>query len=256
MSGRWELSPLEFIALWTGRGEWLPEPFQHRTEPGLTALAARRERAVAAAELRERWGGLVDTVLDAVTRPDIRVVVHGAGTAAGGDVLALATRTADQGYLIVQQPSGSAERAGGFTVTEQDVLELGAAVAAVLPECPAGGGPGGTLVDPAAEADLDHGYHRSSVRDVIDTSPGRDTDFAAAAADLAGTITVQQGVSRFGPRGISTVHLHWRDLTGDGRYVVVPGNPATVVPADRGRLTSLVDAQIAEIVRAIRDDRA
>ncbi|WP_067646772.1 ESX secretion-associated protein EspG [Nocardia harenae] len=256
MSRSWELSPLEFIALWAGRGEWLPEPFHHRTEPGVTAVAARRERAVAAAELRERWGGLFDDVLDAVTRPDIRVVVHGVAPADGTGVFALATRTADQGYLIVQQPSGCAERAGGFTVTEQDVLELGDAVAAALPECPAGSRPGFTVTDPAADADLDHGYHRSTVRDVIDTRPSKDADFGTAAADLAGTITVQQGVSRFGPRGINTVYLHWRDLTDDGRYVVVPGNPATVIPAGRSRLTSLVNAQIAEIVRAIKDDRA
>ncbi|MFC8042688.1 ESX secretion-associated protein EspG [Nocardia sp. NPDC057353] len=256
MTRSWELSPLEFTALWTERAEWLPEPFEHRTEPGATAVEAREWRAAAVARLRERWGGELDDVLAAVARPDIRVMVLGVGIADATRIRVLATRTADQGYLIVQRPGASADEAGGFTVTEQDVLELGGAVAGALPERAAGSRSGLTLAAPAADEHLDHGYHRSVVRDVIDTSPTGDTDFGRAAADLAGTVTVQQGTSRFGPRGISTVYLHWRDLTDDGRYVVVPGNPPTVVPAGPDRLTSLLNAQIAEIVSAIRDDRA
>ena len=42
-----------------------------------------------------------------------------------------------------------------------------------------------------------------------------------------------------------------RDLEGDGRYAITVGNP----PVDQKRLAALINAEIAEVVRAIKDER-
>lgn len=260
MSRSWEFTPVEFAGVWAARGESMPEPFFHVPAAGLTWEESRRRKAAAAAEVRARWDGAVDDVFDAVTRPDIRLVVRGMSGRDESDarsrIRLLATRTGDRGFLITQRPGGTAASAAGFTVAEQDVLALGDVVTAALPDREAGRKPG--FVYAAAEPDdLDHGYRTSLVRDTTaDPVTGRTAEFERAELDLVGSITVQQGSSRFGPRGISTVHLYWRDITDDGRYVLVPGVPMTVVPADRAKMTGLVNARIAEIVRAIKDDRA
>ncbi|UGT59999.1 ESX secretion-associated protein EspG [Nocardia asteroides] len=261
MTRGWELSPVEFTGLWAARRESVPEPFFHLPEPGSTWGAGRRRRAEAVAEVRARLGGVIDDVLDAVTRPDIRLVVSGMSGTDPAEPAArlrmLATRTGDRGFLITQLPGRSGSEAAGYTITEQDVLELGAVVTAALPDREAGRKPGFVYSAPVDRGDHDYDDRRSLVRDTAaDPAAGRSAEFERARLDQVGSITVQQGSSRFGPRGISTVHLYWRDLTDDGRYAVVPGRPMTVVPADRPRMTGLVDAGIAEIVRAIRDDRA
>ncbi|MFC8527921.1 hypothetical protein [Nocardia sp. NPDC057227] len=258
MTRAWELSPVEFTGLWAARRESLPEPFFHLPEPGATWAEGRRRRTAAVADVRARFGNEVDGVLDAVTRPDIRLVVRGMSGTDTADaesrIRLLATRTGDRGFLITQRPGPTASAASGYTITEQNVLALGAVVTAALPEREAGRKPGFEYPAPAGGG---HDYRQSLVRDTAaDPVTGRADEFERASLDLVGSITVQQGSSRFGPRGINTVHLYWRDLADDGRYVLVPGDPMTVVPADRARMTGLVDAGIAEIVRAIRDDRA
>ncbi|MFB8280879.1 ESX secretion-associated protein EspG [Nocardia colli] len=260
MNRTWDFTDLEFAAAWDAtQSDLVPEPFVY-TSSTKYYDDAREAMRTAWGDVRSRWGREVDDVLAAIAVPDIRLTVRGLD---GQDVRnpkkivrMLAARKGDYAYLIKQKPGRTYWHAGGFTLTEHEVLSLGDTVAAALPKVDAGKQSDFVLVEPRADDELDYSYGRSKIQDFDDGVDTRTQAFNRATSDLDGTIVVQQGYSRFGPRGITSVDIGWRDLADDGRYVVVPGHPTTVVAADTKRLGALINTQIAEVVRAIKDDRA
>ncbi len=238
--------------------ESLPEPLSYRGAAQSYADSIRVKHEAWHA-LRRRSGPELELLTQALTRPDIRVIARGIDGREPENpkrsLRVLAVRKGDDAFVVRQVPGETMSDSAGFAVTRHDALALGDAVASLFPVADPGRRRDFELVDTTAP-DVDFSFGRSLVHDTGD-------DFAAAGAgfldepdDLAGTIEIEQGWSRFGPRGIVRLYLVWRDVVDDGRYVIVPGSPARVVPADRKRLVSLVNAQIAEVVRAIRDDRA
>lgn len=260
MSRTWDFTDLEFAAAWDAtQADLVPEPlvytsgFQYYDD-------AREAMRDAWTGLRSRWGRELEDILAVFAVPDIRLLVRGLDGRdprnAKGVVRMLAARKGDYAYLITQKPGRSFWHAEGFTLTEHEVLSLGDTVAAALPKVDAGKQADFTLVEPQSADELDYSYGRSKIQDFDDAVDSRSEKFNKTPATLDGTIVVQQGYSRFGPRGITNVHLRWRDLVDDGRYVIVPGHPTTVLAADTKRLGALINTQIAEVVRAIKDDRA
>ncbi|MGV9972228.1 ESX secretion-associated protein EspG [Nocardia beijingensis] len=256
MNDTWEFSGLEFTAAWHAAKESLPDPFFYLS--GTTYYDdARRQKDEAWQRIRTRWGRALEELMDVLMVPDIRLVIRGIdGRDARnpqGSIRILAGRKGDRAFLVTQKP-GAERPTGGFTVAEHDALALGHAVAAALPKVDAGRGRAFDLLAPDGDG-LDHSYGRSLVHDVEDRAASRSESFDRAQATTVGTIVVEQGHSRFGPRGIARAHLAWRDLVDDGRYAIVPGNPPTVVAADVRRLAELINARIAEVVRTIKDER-
>ncbi|PXX66587.1 ESAT-6 protein secretion system EspG family protein [Nocardia tenerifensis] len=260
MNRTWDFTDLEFAAAWDAtQADLVPEPFVYTSETKYYD-DAREAMRQAWGDVLSRWGAEVTEILAAVAMPDIRLIIRGLD---GQDPLnpkkivrMLATRKGDYAYLITQKPGRTFWHAGGFTISEHEVLSLGDTVAAALPKAEAGRQSDFVLVQPRAEEEFDYSYGRSRIQDFDDGVDRRSAEFNNATVDLDGTITVQQGYSRFGPRGITNMYLRWCDLVDDGRYVVVPGQPTTVVAADTRRLGALINTQIAEVVRAIKDDRA
>lgn len=260
MTPTWEFTGDEFEALWTGlEAEYMPEPFIHTSEPADAEEAefARRQTWI---EIKQRYGHQLDELLDVLTQPDLRVIVRGYGGGArltdpAWSVRMLAVRKGEVGYLVKQRPGRTLYHADGFEITRHGALTLGDVIADQLPAAPAGRGQEIRLDEPTDE-ELDHSYGRSLVQHYDDDAAVQTLTFQRAALDRDGFIDIEQGWSRFGPRGVVRLRLGWRDLTDDGRYVLVPGSPRVAVGADRRRLVSLVNGQIAEVVRAIRDDRA
>lgn len=260
MTPTWEFSGDEFDALWSGvDAEYMPEPFIHTSEPR-SADAAEVALKQDWMTIKRRWGHELDEIIDVLTHPDIRVIVRGYG---GGERLTdpafsvrmLAVRKGEVGYLVRQRPGRTLYHADGFVITRHDALTLGDVVADQMPQAEAGRGQEIRLDEPASDQ-LDHSYGRSLVQHYDDDAAVRTLTFQQAPLDRDGFIDIEQGWSRFGPRGVVRLRLGWRDLTDDGRYVVVPGTPRVAVGADRKRVVSLINTQIAEVVRAIRDDRA
>ncbi|MET9027637.1 ESX secretion-associated protein EspG [Nocardia sp. NPDC004168] len=256
MNDTWEFSGLEFAAAWHAAKESLPDPFFYLS--GTTYYDdARRQKAEAWQRIQARWGRALEELMDVLTVPDIRLVIRGIdGRDARnpkGAIRMLAGRKGDRAFLVTQKP-GTERRTEGFTVAEHDVLSLGHSVAEALPKVDAGRGSAFDLIEPGGDG-LDYSYGRSLVNDVEDRTAGRSESFDRAPAATVGTIVVEQGHSRFGPRGITRAHLAWRDLVDDGRYAIVPGSPPTVLAADVRRLTELINARIAEVVQAIKDER-
>ncbi|MGW6423878.1 ESX secretion-associated protein EspG [Nocardia sp. NPDC055053] len=254
-----EFTPVEFAAMWSELKEaGLPDPLTYRgvVQDYDESLRIKRE---AWQELRRRSGTELDLLIEALTKPDIRLIARGID---GRDpanpkrsLRVLAVRKGEDAFVVVQRPGETMSDSAGFTVTRHEALSLGDAVATVFPTAEAGRRRDFELID-AADADIDFSYGRSLVHEDSDDSATRGADFLREPDDLAGTIEIEQGWSRFGPRGVLRLYLVWRDVVDDGRYVIVPGSPARAVPADRRRLVSLINSQIAEVVRAIKDDRA
>ncbi|WP_280244835.1 ESX secretion-associated protein EspG [Nocardia abscessus] len=258
MSDTWEFSGLEFAAAWNAVKETLPEPFVYLS--GTTYYDdACRQKYEAWQRIRARWGHELEELMAVLAVPDIRLVIRGIdgrdARNAKGSIRMLASRKGNRAFLVAQKP-GTEERTGGFTVVEHDVLTLGHSVAAALPTVDAGQRSAFDLIEHAGKGDgLDYSYGRSLVNDVEDRAASRSESFDRAPAATVGTIVVEQGHSRFGPRGITRSHLGWRDLVDDGRYVIVPGKPPTVVAADVRRLAELINARIVEVVQSIKDER-
>ncbi|WP_280425426.1 ESX secretion-associated protein EspG [Nocardia carnea] len=260
MSRTWTFTDVEFVAAWEATKEgYLPEPFVYTSEPG-RHHDHRRKVIEAAERVRSLFGPELAEIMTGVAAPDIRVVVRGFDGQdfqnAERSVRLLGTRKGDNAYLVIQEPGRTLWHAAGFTMSEHEAVGLADAVVAELPEVQPGRRADFVLPSGPAGNGLERPVKRSSVlhRDDDPTAFGR--SFGDAPADLAGTITVVQGFSRFGPRGIRRLGLRWRDITGDGRYLIVPGNPSTVLSVDRKRMVGVINRQIAEVVRTIKEERA
>lgn len=254
-----EFTPVEFAAMYDElKEESLPEPLSYRGAAQTYAESVRVKHEAWQA-LRRRSNGELEVLTEALTRPDIRVIARGIDGREPENpkrsLRVLAVRKGDNAFVVRQKPGATMSDSAGFTVTRHDALALGDVVASLFPEAAAGGLREFELTDTTAQ-DVDFSLRRSLVHDTGDDGAAESARFLGEPDDLAGTIEIEQGWSRFGPRGVRRLYLVWRDVVGDGRYVIVPGSPARVVPADRRRLVSLINTQIAEIVRAIKDDRA
>lgn len=259
MSRTWTFTDIEFVAAWESTKEgYLPEPFVFTSEPG-RHHDHRRARIEAAERVRSRCGPELAEILATMAQPDIRIVVRGFDghdlQNAERSIRILAARKGDNAHMVIQKPGRTLWHAEGFTMTEHGVIGLADAVVGALPEVGAGRHPDFTLTGGAGGDRMDRPRAGPTVLHRDDEPAVIGESFGAAPADLTGTITVAQGYSRLGPRGIRRRSLGWRDITGDGRYLIVSGNPATVLAVDRKRMVGVLNRQIADVVRAIKDER-
>jgi hypothetical protein len=255
------LNDLEFLVMWEETGhDTLPLPLSFATDV--------RDRILfdqAKFEIRERLAAArdeyVDHVLQALAHPDIHIAVHAHDGAdpflSEGSIRIYAARRGDQGYVVRQLPGKTIWHSSGFIVTQCDAIELAAAVVRELPEQPAGRHSNISLDEDnsESEADPDAFAMYDFVEDDGD-STGHLADYLfTAPAQRVGQIDISQGSSRFGPRGITRRRLGWRDLLDDGRYTITGDPPAVAHGTDSARLINLINTEIAEIVRAIKDER-
>ncbi|WP_306356520.1 MULTISPECIES: ESX secretion-associated protein EspG [unclassified Nocardia] len=254
----WTLTDLELLVLWEDLGaEFLPWPlvFASRTEwwsEHLENLARTRDT------LRDR-DRAVDEVLRAVHAPDLRIAVFGQNGCdphdPHGSIRILGARCGDLAYLVTQLPGETVRHSSGFTIAEFYANELAERVVAALPDVGAGRGREIVLAGRDDSAEVDYGFGLSPAHETMDGSVvDRAADFMAAPASSVGTIDVVQGRSRFGPRGLARYRLEWRDLTDDGRYVIIDEYPRVAVAADRGRLTATLHNRMAEVMLVLEDE--
>ncbi|MEU7766889.1 ESX secretion-associated protein EspG [Nocardia sp. NPDC049190] len=244
MRRTWDLTDIEFAAAWAAAGEdQLPRPLLYTSRTELLE-DSERELRQAAAHVRVVHGAELDSVLAALGRPDIRVIVHGRSPGdpdnPKGQIRLHACRLRGTGYLVTQLPGETVWHSGGYTIDQIDALDLAAAVVASLPAV----GPGRHHDVVLPDGDVDHG-------DVIRARARR---FLALPAAMTGSVTVVQGHSVFGPRGISSRTVRWRDLADDGRYVVT-GKPPAATGTDARRMAAAINNAIAHVVTAIHEER-
>ncbi|MFI9504997.1 ESX secretion-associated protein EspG [Nocardia sp. NPDC052566] len=256
MNRTWTFTDLEFVVLWERmRQDFLPAPltFTSRT-PGYYDFL--REKADTRDRLRCTGDDSCDEVFEAMASPDIAIEVHGGVGRAdpAASIRMLAVRAGERGYLITQRPGETVRHSGGFTVTSCTAVGLGPTVVAALPRVGAGSRADIALV---ADSDMDYGYRESRVFDTAaDSAARRSLDFLDHPMIRCGTVDVVQRRSIFGPRGLTRHRLRWRDLDGDGRYVIDDTRTPVAVPAAADRFTTLIDIRVAAVVRAIKDEVA
>lgn len=259
MTSTWKLSDLEFVVAWErDQADLLPDPFVFTSRTPLYEDFLAEKKAIRE-QLRTGLDPAVEQVLAIIARPDIRIVVHGwtgdPGDAAGR-IRLLGVRRGNAGYLVKQLPGETVWHGGGYLISEVDPLALSDLVAAELPDSAAGAREPTILCSPAADTTMDYAYGRSAVTSTFEDSEEELAEqFLNSPATGQGRITVVQGYSRFGPRGISRHGLDWRDLREDGRYVISLSDPLIATPADRTRLSAAISEATAAVVAAIRDER-
>jgi len=261
MSHRWTFGDLEFVVLWDSVEEdFLPRPlvFTSRTPLHEDYL---RERAELHRRLQATTDPEVYEVLDVVARPDIRLVVRGVDAADQQNpkrsIRLLAARRGDRGYLLTQIPGETVNHSGGYTIAECDALDLAQVVVDQLPEQPAGDS-ARIALPTAADGDgaVDHSFGRSDLWDSFEDPSHHAADkFLQAPLDAIGRIEIAQGVSTFGPRGRKVRQVEWRDLLDDGRYLISGEKSPVAIGVDDKKMVSLINNEIAIVVRAIRDQR-
>ncbi len=100
---------------------------------------------------------------------------------------------------------------------------------------------------------------RSNVELIIDASgEGADPEteeFLSAPTHSAGVVEIEQGTAVFGPQGIARRRLEWRDLEGDGRYLIDAQHPPTASGAGARQVREMIDIEIAQVVQVIDDER-
>ncbi|ONM50528.1 ESX secretion-associated protein EspG [Nocardia donostiensis] len=261
MNRTWELTDLEFVVAWEDvKGDFLPHPFVFTSRTPLWNDYLREQREVRE-NLKTKLDGSFSEVLDMLAQPDIRLEVAGWDSRNSEDpkscIRIIAARLDARAVLATQLPGETVRHSGGYTFTEIDPLSLADAVVKALPEAGAGQRPEVVLAAAATtEAGFDYSYQESEVFDSFDDSIGRRSDdFLAAPTALMGVVRVVQGRSRFGPRGIVSRTLRWRDLVDDGRYLITEDNPPVARGADAKRMTATLNSEIATVISAIKDQR-
>jgi hypothetical protein len=254
MNRTWQLSDLEFFVLWDDLDEGvLPAPLEFLARTN-DYDEFQRQRAEARARLRPVLGHAFEEFRDTLAYPDIRIEMFGRDAREPGNqehfLRILGIRRGPTGYLVRQLPGETMWHSTGFVVTECNAPQLGRLLAEQLPD--AEPGRHGVVALPTAESEtMDHNYGRSVVHSGGRRSYGI-TEFLQATVGSTGMIAVHQNLSRFGPRGLTSQTLIWRDHIDDGRYAVTL---TTAAPVDTKRLTTLIDTAIADVVRAIKDER-
>ncbi|WP_225729913.1 MULTISPECIES: ESX secretion-associated protein EspG [unclassified Nocardia] len=231
---------LEFATLWRRYADApLPYPLIY-----VSRIAVLSDYEAALAQTWERLRGTVEgeTVgaIETLGNPDVFVSVRGWCDHDMNNptkrIRICAVRSGVRGYLITQLPGESIWYSGGYTIAECDPNGLAAAVVAALPEVEAGRR-GNIPVYAAASSDE---YRALIYENEIVEGMRRSREFLGAPATLIGEIIIRQGRSMYGPRGIIERLLRWRDLPGDGRYVIGADDPPVAIGTGARRLTGLI----------------
>ncbi|WP_051026628.1 ESX secretion-associated protein EspG [Nocardia higoensis] len=257
----WKLTDLEFKVLCNMHldGE-LPEPLTYTSN---IRWLDEYERACLATkdDLARRMDREFETIIDAFARP---TVVVGAQAWDDGDfdnpqkwVRVHAGRRGSRAYTVVQEPGATLDHAAGFTISSCDPRGMGEAVMALMPAAAAGTrGPIPIDIEPVSSRPVGGFGYGSMVADDEDDRGFTGSQFLDQRSDSTGTIQVVQGRSMYGPRGITRGGRLWRDLPGDGRYVMELHHAAPVAVGMSGAaLAEWVDGEIERILERMDDLR-
>ncbi|MFD4369679.1 ESX secretion-associated protein EspG [Rhodococcus sp. NPDC058521] len=218
---RWTLSSAQFAALWARTGQdRAPFPFDLSSDLAVAEDHAEQQRRV-----RQTFDGPEHDVLAAafllLAEPDIRIELTGSADEIPLRIIGAMTR--HHGLVALQHPR-SAQREGGHVVMLGcEPYDVARQVLAQIPPTEPGRYRGvqfsrGSQARPGTRV-LRRPEETSTLRPV---------------ADLLDRPTVGEGVVKVvrGPRhaGRFGGGAAWRDIRGDGRYIVFGGETVTVQP--------------------------
>lgn len=255
---RWTLTDLEYKVLCDTRFFGLV--------PSMFSITSRipymdeyeREWRRARAELESREDSAFEAIVDAMVLPEVLI---GGEVWEDGDfdnpkkrVRFYAGRLGSRGFMVTQIPGETLDHAEGFTITACDPRGLGEAVAALTPAAePGRHGPIELDISGTGDRPRTGG---SMIADDDDDNGLTSSAFFDLPATHCGTIRLTQGRSKFGPRGRLSVALLWRDLAGDGRYVMPLEDPAPIATGmGSAGLIEWIDVETEHILERMNDYR-
>ncbi|MFD7847725.1 ESX secretion-associated protein EspG [Nocardia sp. NPDC059764] len=249
----WQFTDLEFKVLCNRYREGsTPAPFVYTCRTS-DADEYRRQLWAAEDELDQRLDSTFRPVFEAVANPEVMVVVYGWNDADLDNpeayVRVHGVRRGRRACVLVQQPGESLEHSTGVTLIECEPEELAQLLVAQLPEVPGGRSPAIPIVDEPVVVDP-YEAPRASAFDSFEESvetPG--LRFLSSPTDQAGRMQILQARSKYGPRGVAMSRLEWRDLPGDGRYVIDHDQESKfAIGMDGRKLAGYIDISIARIL--------
>lgn len=209
--GHWVLSGPQFSASWARTGQdRVPYPFKVTS-----ALATADEYEAEQRRIRADFSGPehdpLASALLVLAEPDLRIEIS--GSEGGTPIRLIGALARGHGIAAVQHPGGE------VVIRSCEPYDVGRQLIAQLPDTDAGTRRG-VVVDRAAAA-----HRQAEVARVLDRpSTGQ------------GVVTVVRG-ARHSPRPVGG--LAWRDIDGDGRYLVWGDTAVAVEP---GTSWDLLDA--------------
>lgn len=255
MTQQWKFTAIEFVVLCDHyRGGSLPQPLMFQSDEVVMSDEMEQRKRLVWEDLQRRLDGSFDGVVEVLRAPELYVQVRSWDEHASNMDKMLRLHAARSGALgfVFEQATGTLTFDSPMvTVTECDPHRLAAAVVLSLPSVEAG-----RLPDiPVVTDPVEHIAPRRSgslVRDDTEERPVYRTQrFFQRRADLTGWISVVQGRSKFGPRGIVETAMMWRDVADDGRYVMSLGEAPVAVGTSRRQLAERIQKDIDYLLQRL-----
>lgn len=250
---RWEFTDDEFQVLCTRYLEGaLPAPLTYLSR---TPLLADYEREVAEiqARLDAELGPEIRPVMEVLARPEVWFWLHASVDGRSDDPAASVrihgARLGRRALLVSQAAGETFDHGGNVTLLECDPEELPGLLVAQLPPAKAGRRTSIPIVVDTAAPDPEEASGSGAFDSFEESDRSATAAFFSEPVTLAGMLRVAQGRSKYGPRGVSEVVLHWRDVADDGRYLIDLGQPEPLaVAVDARQFTDRFTRSIAQII--------
>ncbi|WP_225729921.1 MULTISPECIES: ESX secretion-associated protein EspG [unclassified Nocardia] len=259
MNRQWEFTDLELRVLWERYiGGSLPEPLTYTSR--IRYADEYEQEAFRIWEyLQDTVGGSIREVLEALAHPELLLRVMGWYDRDMDDpqrwIRARVVRSGPRGYVLTQKPGETIAHSGGYTITECGPHGVADAAVRLLPPVEAGRSRSIPItLDQEDVLEQIHGGASMVLESGGESEVRRGERFLNTPADRTGVIILNQGRSKFGPRGILEQILLWRDLPDDGRYVIEVGSSApTAVGIGRQELVARLDDAIESMLKRLEN---
>ncbi|KAA8879698.1 ESX secretion-associated protein EspG [Nocardia colli] len=256
MTLQWKFTSLEFLVLCEQyRAGSLPRPLLFQSDEEVMSDDLEQRKRLVWAELQPRLDSSFAGMAHVLRAPELYVLLQSWDERERTDrdkVLRVhVARAGALGFVFEQVPGELTFDSPMVVVTECDPRAMAVAVVQAMPDVGAGRLPDIPIVTDPVEH-IAPSWSANSVWDDVESRPVYRTQrFFEQRADLTGVITVAQGRSKFGPRGLHETTLLWRDVADDGRYVMALDDSPVAVATSRQQLVYRIHRDIEHLLERI-----
>lgn len=255
MNLAWNFTGIEFQVLCEKyRSGNLPDPLFFTLDEPMTIDESARLKQKTWEELRARWDPAWDAMINVMCAPEMFVRIHGwdeLDIDNGSKCIYMHfARSGARAFKFEQRPGKSYWHTDGFVVTECDPRSLANEVVGSLPAVEAGRLPSTPIIiDP--QEHIGHGGGSFFMDDDDDPPAAASAKFFQMRASLTGSVLIVQGRSKYGPRGIQETRMLWRDVIGDGRYVMAMDDSPVAVATGLEQFVDRIQKDIDNLMQRL-----